>query len=142
MHMKATGQYLARSLSFKDASFEIIEVKMTDEFKSMYDKSVKMWQKLVANPEWCVDVWCGFLVVWVRGCVGAWRVGAWVRGAWVCACMRVCVCVHAGVCVCVYMRVRGGVWMYGHVGAWVRGCVGAWVRVCGGLCVCVCVCVC
>lgn len=29
MHMKGTGQYLARSLSFKDASFEIVEVKLT-----------------------------------------------------------------------------------------------------------------
>jgi len=122
MHMKATGQYLARSLSFKDASFEIIEVKMTDEFKLMYDKSVKLWQKLVANPEWCVDVSLCGCVVWVRGCMGMWVRGCVARGFWV----------HACVCVCVYMRVRGGVWMYGHVGAWVLGCVGLFVCVCVG----------
>jgi hypothetical protein len=38
MHMKATGQYMARSLSFKDATFEIVEVKLSDDFKDMYDR--------------------------------------------------------------------------------------------------------
>ena len=52
MHMKGTGQYLARSLSFKDASFEIVEVKLTDDFKRMYDKAVEVWQKLIAHPLW------------------------------------------------------------------------------------------
>ena len=52
MHMKVTGQYMARSLSFKDASFEIVEVNLRDEFRQMYDKSVLIWQKLIAHPEW------------------------------------------------------------------------------------------
>ena len=52
MHMKVTGQYMARSLSFKDASFEIVEVNLRDEFREMYDKSVLIWQKLIAHPEW------------------------------------------------------------------------------------------
>jgi len=52
MHMKATGQYLARSLSFKDASFEVVEIKMTDEFKTIYNRAVEVWQKLISHPEW------------------------------------------------------------------------------------------
>ena len=54
MHMKATGQYLARSLSFKDATFEIQEVKLSDEFRDMYDKAVVIWQKLIARPDWWI----------------------------------------------------------------------------------------
>ena len=33
-------------------SFEIVEVKLSDEFKSMYDNAVEIWQKLIAHPEW------------------------------------------------------------------------------------------
>ena len=54
MHMKATGQYLARSLSFKDATFEIQEVKLSPEFKDMYDKAVEIWQKLIERPDWWI----------------------------------------------------------------------------------------
>ena len=35
MHMKCCGQYLARSLSFKHATFEIVEVKLSEDFKDM-----------------------------------------------------------------------------------------------------------
>ena len=52
MHMKATGQYLARSLSFKDATFEIQEVKLSAEFQHMYNRAVEIWQKLIAHPDW------------------------------------------------------------------------------------------
>jgi hypothetical protein len=38
MHMKCCGQYLARSLSFKHATFEIVEVKLSEDFKDMYDR--------------------------------------------------------------------------------------------------------
>jgi hypothetical protein len=38
MHMKCSGQYLARSLSFKDATFDIVEVNLTDDFKNMYNR--------------------------------------------------------------------------------------------------------
>ena len=51
MHMKASGQYLSRSLSFKEASFEIVEVTLSAEFKSTYDSAVAIWQRLIALPD-------------------------------------------------------------------------------------------
>jgi len=43
MHLKASGQYLSRSLSFRAATFELVNVDITPEFKAQYDGSVALW---------------------------------------------------------------------------------------------------
>jgi hypothetical protein len=47
MHMKATGQYLCRVLSFEGATFEILKENLSDRFIDMYDKASEFWMKLI-----------------------------------------------------------------------------------------------
>ena len=49
MHMKAQGQYLARSLSFRGATFEIVKEELPAEFVKMYDASADLWSKIVTQ---------------------------------------------------------------------------------------------
>ena len=59
MSLKATGSYLARTLSYKGADFDLANVKVPDDLRLMYDRSVMFW-KLIYN----VLGWVG---------VGNWR---------------------------------------------------------------------
>uniref|UniRef100_A0A2P2I206 Protein strawberry notch n=2 Tax=Hirondellea gigas TaxID=1518452 RepID=A0A2P2I206_9CRUS len=43
MDMKLRGSYIARQLSFNGVSFRIDEVMLDEDFKRMYDESVKLW---------------------------------------------------------------------------------------------------
>jgi len=47
MQMKQSGKYLARSLSFKGATFEVVDVPLTKKFEDMYDASVALWTDLI-----------------------------------------------------------------------------------------------
>uniref|UniRef100_A0A7S1DLR9 SP-RING-type domain-containing protein n=2 Tax=Hemiselmis andersenii TaxID=464988 RepID=A0A7S1DLR9_HEMAN len=47
MHMKATGQYLCRVLSFEGAAFEILKENIREDFVQMYDKAADFWMKLI-----------------------------------------------------------------------------------------------
>lgn len=42
MDMKLRGMYIARQLSFKGVTFTVDEVPLTEEFKAMYNDSVKL----------------------------------------------------------------------------------------------------
>ena len=42
MDMKLRGSYIARQLSFHGVSFRIEEVMLHDDFRRMYDDSVKL----------------------------------------------------------------------------------------------------
>lgn len=42
MDMKLRGSYIARQLSFNGVSFRIDEVMLHEDFKRMYDESVKL----------------------------------------------------------------------------------------------------
>lgn len=42
MHLKLSGSYIVRQLSFYGVSFSIDEVKLDEEFSSMYNKSVRL----------------------------------------------------------------------------------------------------
>ena len=46
MQMKQSGKYLARSLSFKGATFEVVDVPLTKQFEETYDASVQLWTDL------------------------------------------------------------------------------------------------
>ena len=48
MQMKQSGKYLARSLSFKGASFEVVDVPLTKEFEDKYDAAVDLWNDVRA----------------------------------------------------------------------------------------------
>ncbi|XP_018017597.1 protein strawberry notch homolog 1 isoform X2 [Hyalella azteca] len=43
MDMKLRGSYIARQLSFNGVTFRIEEVMLDEDFKRMYDESVKLW---------------------------------------------------------------------------------------------------
>ncbi len=47
MHMKAQGQYLARSLSFRGASFDVVREDLSAEFVKLYDACTVIWRKVV-----------------------------------------------------------------------------------------------
>lgn len=49
MHMKTQGQYLARSLSFRGATFEIIKEDLPEDFITMYDACTVLWSRIVAE---------------------------------------------------------------------------------------------
>mmetsp|Transcript_11231 Transcript_11231/g.27797 ORF Transcript_11231/g.27797 Transcript_11231/m.27797 type:complete len:1266 (+) Transcript_11231:163-3960(+) len=51
MHMKATGQYLCRVLSFEGANFEILKENLSDKFIDMYDKAAEFWMKVIMEFE-------------------------------------------------------------------------------------------
>lgn len=42
MDMKLRGMYIARQLSFKGVSFQVDDVQLTDDFKQIYNDSVKL----------------------------------------------------------------------------------------------------
>jgi hypothetical protein len=42
MDMKLRGSYIARQLSFNGVTFRIEEVMLDEDFKRMYDESVKL----------------------------------------------------------------------------------------------------
>lgn len=42
MDMKLRGMYIARQLSFKGATFAIVEVPLSDDFKQTYDDAVEL----------------------------------------------------------------------------------------------------
>lgn len=46
MEMKLRGMYIARQLSFKDVTFEVVEVPLSPKFIKVYDESVKLWVQL------------------------------------------------------------------------------------------------
>ena len=46
MSMKATGSYLSRTLSYKDAEFGLVKAMVTDQMVIMYDRAVMMWDML------------------------------------------------------------------------------------------------
>ncbi|XP_071848916.1 protein strawberry notch homolog 1-like isoform X2 [Apostichopus japonicus] len=43
MDMKLRGMYMARQLSFQGVGFSIREIPLSDNFKSMYNRAVKLW---------------------------------------------------------------------------------------------------
>lgn len=50
MEMKLRGIYIARQLSFKDVTFRVEEVPLTEEFTKTYNDSVKLvsfWKKFL-----------------------------------------------------------------------------------------------
>jgi hypothetical protein len=49
MQMKQSGKYLARALSFKGATFEVVDVELSKQFEDMYDASVELWTDLVQS---------------------------------------------------------------------------------------------
>ena len=57
MDMKLRGMYLARQLSFQGSSFGVVDVKLTPEFKKVYDDSVRL-----------VRAWSGDLFVKRQAC--------------------------------------------------------------------------
>eukprot|EP00960_Hanusia_phi_P031411 749277-Hanusia_phi.AAC.4 len=48
IQMKASGQYLARSLAFKGATFEVVNLNLTEEFREMYDNAAKLWLDFIS----------------------------------------------------------------------------------------------
>lgn len=42
MHLKLSGSYIVRQLSFYGVSFSIDEIKLDEEFSSLYNKSVRL----------------------------------------------------------------------------------------------------
>lgn len=49
MHMKRTGTYICRTLSFEGCSFEIVEDAIAREHLDLYDKAAKLWQQLFVD---------------------------------------------------------------------------------------------
>jgi hypothetical protein len=47
MHMKAQGQYLARSLSFSGANFDVVREELSADFVNLYDDCTVFWRKVV-----------------------------------------------------------------------------------------------
>ena len=47
MHMKASGQYISRSLSFSTAEFELVDVPVEKDFKIKYDGACKLWADFI-----------------------------------------------------------------------------------------------
>jgi hypothetical protein len=84
MHMKAQGQYLARSLSFRGATFEIIREELPHSFVDMYDASAALWSKIVdavyashfgqesvENRHAKAQLWCAHQRFWAQMCMAA-----------------------------------------------------------------------
>ncbi|PIN20889.1 hypothetical protein CDL12_06408 [Handroanthus impetiginosus] len=46
MDMKARGMYVCRTLSYKGAEFEVVEVPLEDEMMDMYGKAAEFWAEL------------------------------------------------------------------------------------------------
>lgn len=58
MDMKLRGMYIARQLSFTGVKFKILEVKIDEEFKRIYNMSVILWEKIFKYSEKAV-IMCG-----------------------------------------------------------------------------------
>ncbi|KAL8134766.1 hypothetical protein AgCh_009688 [Apium graveolens] len=69
MDLKARGMYLCRTLSFKGAEFNVVEVPLEDDMMDMYEKAAEFWidlrkkllyelalytEKPESGPLWCV----------------------------------------------------------------------------------------
>lgn len=46
MDMKARGMYVCRTLSFKGAEFDVIEVPLETDMQNMYNKAARMWAEV------------------------------------------------------------------------------------------------
>jgi hypothetical protein len=63
MSLKASGAYLARSLSYEGAEFRMTKVKIDPAFRLMYDRSVMVWDLLyrimgaVGGKRWTTQYW-------------------------------------------------------------------------------------
>lgn len=51
MNLKATGSFLARSLSYRGADFETIEIGMKKQFEYVYEEATKVWSTLLLHME-------------------------------------------------------------------------------------------
>jgi hypothetical protein len=51
MHMKAQGQYVSRSLSFKGADFKIVNSVLPPGFNELYNSSVELWTSISEEIE-------------------------------------------------------------------------------------------
>lgn len=51
MHMKASGQYLGRVLSFKGATFEICKEDLADDFVQMYNHASEIWGRILEGQD-------------------------------------------------------------------------------------------
>lgn len=70
MDMKLRGLYIARQLSFTGVSFKVVEIPLSEEFITIYDKSAKLWQEVFQKFQEILDqappdssnstVWSGF----------------------------------------------------------------------------------
>jgi len=63
MSLKASGAYLARSLSYEGAEFRMTKVKIDPAFRLMYDRSVAVWDLLyrimgaTGGKKWSTQYW-------------------------------------------------------------------------------------
>jgi P-loop containing NTP hydrolase pore-1 len=49
MHLKSVGALLSRQLSYKNASFELVEVPQAKQKETDYNKAAAFWQELTAE---------------------------------------------------------------------------------------------
>ena len=47
MELKASGAYLSRGLSYRDAEFELVTAPLTDEMRTSFDAAARFWSKRV-----------------------------------------------------------------------------------------------
>ncbi|GFR44081.1 hypothetical protein Agub_g5241, partial [Astrephomene gubernaculifera] len=47
MELKQSGSYLARTLSYEGVRFDLVPVRVTGEFKQLYDRAAGLWQELL-----------------------------------------------------------------------------------------------
>jgi hypothetical protein len=56
MDMKLRGMYMARQLSFSGVTFKIQEIKLTDQYVTMYNESVKLWVAMKEKFQEALDL--------------------------------------------------------------------------------------
>ena len=61
MDMKLRGMYIARQLSFQGVTFNVNEVVLTQEFKKIYNKAVR----LVSFVLYCLSE-TGYLLIYIK----------------------------------------------------------------------------
>jgi hypothetical protein len=49
MELKSSGVFIARTLSFEGCKFDIEDLELSTAHKQIYDKSVRLWQRLIDN---------------------------------------------------------------------------------------------
>jgi hypothetical protein len=66
MHMKASGQYISRSLSFSASTFELVTIDLLSPFKRKYDGACRLWYDFIvaiseapARPKFFMGVMWG-----------------------------------------------------------------------------------